>query len=472
MTNDGNSVKMHDGIPLDVAGGVEAHGIDHIPANERYGRARQLIGVWATSQANYVVLVMGGVLVAMGLSFWQALAVIVIGNLFSVLTGFISATGPVSGTPSQIIQRALFGPKGNLVSQVFTGWMVNCIFLALNWIGAAFIIFAVMERFGIATDNFVKGAVISVLAAITLVISVYGYNFITKAYKYISWSFLAVFGVATFFLFTTVKGDVNAVPPLEGPDFWIVAFAGVSLLACTPISYTNGADFSRYLPAKTPIRNIVGSVTLGYMLPSVLLSALGAYVTAALQADDPQTVIEGVLPAWFSPLFTIAVVIGTVANNAMTAYSSGLVLQTIGIRLRRSITVIADGIFGVIVTLLAVLVWDFIDAMNTLLQLIVVTVAPLISLYLADMWLRRNKYDGPALEAATKGGKYWYTNGYNVAGIIAFLAGFTAAVLTVYTDFYQGPILGLLGGLDISFEVGILLPAFIYIALMRNKLTI
>ena len=310
------------------------------------------------------------------------------------------------------------------------------------------------------------------LAAITLVISVYGYNFITKAYKYISWSFLAVFGVATFFLFTTVKGDVNAVPPLEGPDFWIVAFAGVSLLACTPISYTNGADFSRYLPAKTPIRNIVGSVTLGYMLPSVLLSALGAYVTAALQADDPQTVIEGVLPAWFSPLFTIAVVIGTVANNAMTAYSSGLVLQTIGIRLRRSITVIADGIFGVIVTLLAVLVWDFIDAMNTLLQLIVVTVAPLISLYLADMWLRRNKYDGPALEAATKGGKYWYTNGYNVAGIIAFLAGFTAAVLTVYTDFYQGPILGLLGGLDISFEVGILLPAFIYIALMRNKLTI
>jgi purine-cytosine permease-like protein len=472
MTNDGNSVKMHDGIPLDVAVGVEAHGIDYIPAHERYGRARQLIGVWATSQANYVVLVMGGVLVSMGLNFWQALAVIIIGNLFSVLTGFISATGPVSGTPSQIIQRALFGPKGNLVSQVFTGWMVNCIFLALNWIGAAFIIFAVMERWGIATDNMIKAIVISVLAAITLVISVYGYNFITRAYKYISWSFLAVFGVATYFLLTAVKGDVNAVPPLEGPDFWIVAFAGVSLLACTPISYTNGADFSRYLPAKTPIRNIVGSVTLGYMVPSVLLSALGAYVTAAVQAKDPQTVIEGLLPAWFSPLFTIAVVIGTVANNAMTAYSSGLVLQTIGVKLRRSITVIADGIFGVILTLTAVLVWDFIDAMNTLLQFIVVTVAPLISLYLADMWLRRNRYDGPALEAAAKDGKYWYTNGYNIAGIIAFLVGFTAAMLTVYTEIYEGPILGMLGGLDISFELGIILPAVIYILAKRNKLTV
>jgi purine-cytosine permease-like protein len=472
MSNDGISVKTHDGIPLDVAAGVEAHGIDHIPDNERYGRARQLIGVWATSQANYIVLVMGGVLVSMGLNFWQALAVIVIGNLFSVLTGFISATGPVSGTPSQIIQRALFGPKGNLFSQVFTGWMVNCIFLALNWIGAAFIIFAVMERWGIAPDNLIKGIVISVLAAITLVISVYGYNFITRAYKYISWSFLAVFGVATYFLLTSVKGDVNAVPPLEGPDFWIVAFAGVSLLACTPISYTNGADFSRYLPAKTPTRNIVGSVTLGYMVPSVLLSALGAYVTAAVQAEDPQTVIEGLLPAWFSPLFTVAVVIGTVANNAMTAYSSGLVLQTIGVKLRRSITVIADGIFGVIITLTAVLVWDFIDAMNTLLQFIVVTVAPLISLYLADMWLRHNRYDGPALEAAARNGKYWYTNGYNIAGIVAFLVGFTAAMLTVYTEIYEGPILGMLGGLDISFELGIILPAVIYILTKRNKLTV
>ena len=464
--------KTHDGIPLDTTGGIEAHGIDHIPANERYGRARQLIGVWATSQANYLVLVMGGVLVSMGMNFWQALAVTVIGNLFAIMTGFISATGPASGTPSQVIQKALFGPKGNLFSQVFTGWIVNVIFLALNWTGAAYIIFAVLDRWGIRTDDLIKAVVISVLAAITLIISVYGYNFITKAYKYISWSFLVIFGLATVFLLTAVKGDVNAVPPLTGPDFWIMAFAGVSLMACTPISYTNGADFSRYLPANTPIRNIVGSVAVGYMVPSIALSALGAYVTAALQAEDPQTAIEGLLPAWFSPLFTIAVVIGTVANNAMTAYSSGLVLQTVGIKLRRSITVIADGIFGVIITLLAVVVWDFIDAMNTLMQLIVVTVAPLMSLYLADMWLRRNKYDGRALEFATPTSQYWYTNGYNIAGIVAFLAGFGAALLSVYTTFYEGPILGLLGGIDISFEVGIIIPAIIYIAAKRNKLAI
>ena len=463
--------KTHDGIPQDVATGIEAHGIDYIPVHERYGRARQLIGVWATSQANYLVLAMGGVLVAMGLSFWQSVIVIVIGNLFAILTGFVSASGPVSGTPSQVIQRALFGVRGNLFNQVFTGWMVNVMFLAINWISAAFIIFDVLDRVGVTVDTLAKAIIISALAAVTLIISVYGYNFITRAYGVISWAFLVVFGVAAVLLVTLVKGDPTSAPAATGADLWVLGFAGVALLASTPISYTNGADFARYLPQHTPMRNIVGSVAVGYFVPSAALSILGAYVVAALQAEDPQKAIESVLPSWFSPLFTIAVVVGTIANNAMTAYSSGLVLQTLGIKLKRSITVIADGVFGVLITLLAVLVWqDFVKAVNNIMELIIVTVAPLISLYLADMWLRRNRYDGPALEAGRVGGQYWYQGGVNVAGFVAFFAGFGAALLTVWTDFYVGPINDALGGVDISLEVGITLPAIIYIALMGRKL--
>jgi purine-cytosine permease-like protein len=470
---DSTGAKTHDGIPQDAGLGIEAHGIDHIPTSERYGRPRQLIGVWATSQANYLVLAMGGVLVSMGLGFWQAVAVIVIGNLFAILTGFVSASGPASGTPSQIIQRSLFGVRGNLFNQVFTGWMVNVMFLAINWISAAFIIFDVLDRVGVKVDTLGKAVIISALAVVTLVISVYGYNFITKSYGIISWAFLVVFGVAAVLLITLVKGDPSAAPAASGHDIWVLGFAGVSLLASTPISYTNGADFARYLPQNTPMRNIVGSVAVGYFVPSVALSILGAYVVAAAKASDPQTAIESVLPGWFSPLFTVAVVVGTIANNAMTAYSSGLVLQTLGIKLKRSITVIADGVFGVFITLLAVLVWqDFVKAVNNIMELIVVTVAPLISLYLADMWLRRNKYDGRELEAGRIGGAFWFMGGVNVYGFIAFFAGFGAALLTVWTDFYVGPLNSVFNGVDISLEAGIILPAVIYIALMWNELRV
>jgi NCS1 family nucleobase:cation symporter-1 len=466
-----SKVKTHDGIPQDSVSGVEAHGIDHIPENERYGSARQLVGLWAAPQVNYLVLVMGGALVSMGLSFVQAIGVIIVGNLFSVLTGFISASGPASGTPSQIIQRALFGTRGNLVNQVFTGWIVNVMFLALNWTGAAVIIFAVLdETFALKLDDVAKGFVIAVLAALTLLISVYGYNFITRVYQLMTWIFLGVFAVATVFLLTAVHQSPARAPGLSGFDFWVVALAGVSMLGCTPISYTNAADFARYLPKATPVKRIVTAVSTGYLIPSVLISILGAYVTAALKAQDPQNAIQALLPVWFSPVFALVVVAGTIANNAMTAYSSGLVLQTIGVKLRRSVTVIADGIFGVIITILAVLVWDFVDAINTLLQLIVIIVAPLMSVYLADMWLRRNRYDGRDLELGHPNGKYWYSSGYNIAGITSFGVGLTACLLTVYTDFYVGPVNQLLGGLDISFEVGLLLPGLLYLALMNKKL--
>ena len=171
--------KTHDGIPLDnIGGGVEAHGIDHIPANERYGTPRQLFGVWATSQVNYIALLIGAVLISMGLSFWQSVGVIVVGNLFAVVTGYLSVSGPASGTPSQIIQRAIFGVRGNIANQVVTGWLINVFFLALNWAAAGYIVFASLEKWGVTVDNTIKTVVIVAIAAATLVISVYGYNVI------------------------------------------------------------------------------------------------------------------------------------------------------------------------------------------------------------------------------------------------------------------------------------------------------
>src|SRR5690348_13163175 len=73
-------------------GGIEAHGIDHIPDSERRGRPRELFSVWAAANVNYLSLVVGGALVLMGLSLWQAVAVIVVGNAFWALTGLLAVS--------------------------------------------------------------------------------------------------------------------------------------------------------------------------------------------------------------------------------------------------------------------------------------------------------------------------------------------------------------------------------------------
>ncbi|MDT7562363.1 MAG: nucleobase:cation symporter, family, partial [Pseudonocardiales bacterium] len=66
----------------DRAGQIETRGIDFVPDTERHGRARELFVVWAASNINYLYLVLGGTLVLLGLNAWQAMLVVVAGNLF------------------------------------------------------------------------------------------------------------------------------------------------------------------------------------------------------------------------------------------------------------------------------------------------------------------------------------------------------------------------------------------------------
>lgn len=161
--------------PADRAGRMELHGIEYIPDTERHGRARELFAVWATPNVSYLALVVGGGLILMGLNLWQALAVIVVGNLFSIFTGIVAASGPTAGTPSEVITRAIFGIRGNRVNILVTSWFISVCYLALNWAAASYTAFSLAERFGIEVTTPVKIVVILVIAVVTLTISVYGH---------------------------------------------------------------------------------------------------------------------------------------------------------------------------------------------------------------------------------------------------------------------------------------------------------
>ncbi|MFB6713126.1 MULTISPECIES: hypothetical protein [unclassified Streptomyces] len=72
---------------------------------------------------------------------------------------------------------------------------------------------------------------------------------------------------------------------------------------------------------------------LGGFVPSVLLGIVGVLAGTAVDMTDPQTSPEDIVPGWFHPLLLLAVVLGSVANNTLTAYSSGLALQAVGVRI-------------------------------------------------------------------------------------------------------------------------------------------
>ncbi|WP_432128826.1 purine-cytosine permease family protein [Streptomyces sp. bgisy082] len=455
----------------DRPGRVEAHGIDRIPDEERRGHPRELFSVWAAANVNYLSLVIGGALILMGLTLWQALGVIVAGNLFWVLTGLLATSGPAAGAPSEVITRAVYGVLGNRVNNAVGGWLVSVCYFALNLAAAATAAFAFVEKTGIAVTVPVEVAVIVAIAALTLVISVYGHGLIVRLYLPITLALAAAFAVVAFAVLRHADLGYAPAARLSGGELWSLLLAGTTMIASGPLSYTTSADFSRYLPRTAPKRAIVGWTALGAFLPSVVVSSLGALAATAVDMTDPQTALQEILPGWFVPVFLLALVLGTVAINALTAYSAGLALQAVGLRVRRSVSVLLDGAVAVALTLYGVLVSDFLDTVSNALQVITVLVGPLMALYATDVLLRRCRYDGVALSDETPGSPFWYTAGVNRAGALALVAGVATASLCVDT-LYTGPVASALGGVDLSLPVGMGVSAALYALLMRGDRTL
>jgi NCS1 family nucleobase:cation symporter-1 len=456
------------GQDRDRAGRVEAHGIDVIPDGERHGRARDLFGVWAAPNVSYLGLVVGGALVLMGLSLVQALVVIVVGNLLWALVGLLAVSGPASGTPSEVIMRAMFGVRGNRANIAVTGWFVSVCYLAVSWAAAAAAAFTLAQEAGVSPDTALKVAIIVVIAALTLAISVYGHAAIVRLYLPLTFVLLAVFTIVGAFVLGHVHWDYRPATALHGTALWSAIAGGIALNASTPLSYNNSADFARYLPRRTPAASVAGWTALGAFLPSVVFTSLGALAATSLDMTDPQTALSGILPGWFRPLFLIAVILGAVANNAMTAYSSGLALLSVGVRIRRSRSVLLDGTIGVALTLYALLVSNFLATVSNLLQLMVALLGPSMAVYAVDILLRRNRYDGPSLADESRLSPFWYRGGVNWAGVAALVLGTGAALLCVDTTLFTGPIAHADGGIDLSLPVGIATAGAIYFAMMRS----
>ena len=86
---------------------VEHRGIEHIPQADRWGRPSGLFWMWAGAVWNVEFVVYGALaVVVFGLSFAQAVIVILVGNLFYVLTGLASLQGPQACTTTFAISRA------------------------------------------------------------------------------------------------------------------------------------------------------------------------------------------------------------------------------------------------------------------------------------------------------------------------------------------------------------------------------
>ncbi len=428
-----------------------------------------MFAVWAASNITYLYIVLGGTMILLGLDAWQSLGVVVAGNLFWALVGWLAISGPASGTPSEIVTRAMFGVRGNRVFNVVLGWGVGVAYEAINLSIGALAGFAVVDQWGGRADTAAKWIVVLATATITFTISVYGHATIVRLSGWFTWILLVAILVLAYYVLRRAHWgyQTSAAYAVHGAALWAVAAVGFTIIASAPLSWGTGADYARYLPAGASNRAVIGWTALGGFLPAVLLGGLGVLAGTVVDMTDPQTSLKALLPGWFYPIFLLLIVVGSITNNVLTAYSTGLALQAVGIPWRRSITVVFDAIVAVGITGYALFISNFLDTLNNTLELTVAFLGPALAIYGVDIALRRNRYDGIELHDESPSSRFWYWHGVNLAGTIAMIVSTGAALLCVNTDVYVGPVAGALDGADLSALVGPILAAISYAAMTR-----
>ncbi|HTX01162.1 MAG TPA: cytosine permease, partial [Acidimicrobiales bacterium] len=108
----------------DLAFHVEQHGIDFIPESERWARPRDVGYMWAGVSIQIEYFMYGAILMSFGFTFWQALSIVIIGNVSYLLLGVCSLQGPQAGTTVFAINRASFGPNGSRLIALFN-WLTQ-----------------------------------------------------------------------------------------------------------------------------------------------------------------------------------------------------------------------------------------------------------------------------------------------------------------------------------------------------------
>ncbi len=447
---------VREGTYGDRIGAVEPGGVEFIPAGDRHGTPLQLLWTWTSPNLEFATIFVGILGVGIfGLSFWQAVLALLIGNLLGSLShAVLSARGPGHGVPQMVLSRVGFGYWGNILPAGLNAITAGIGWFAVNSVSGAFALAALTGMPALL------GLVIVVLVQVA--VAFFGHNLVQAFEKYALVFLGIVFVLAAIVLLSKTHTTGLSGKPVPG-GFLITAGAAFGYAAgWNPYA----TDYTRYLPANVSAKMTGLWAGLGVFVSCMLLEIVGAASVAPLgiTSGNPTAAFTGQLPGWLADFTLLAIALGAVSANVLNIYSGAMSFLTLGIRLplalRRALVAV---VFGVIGFLLA---WsglhDAGQKYENFLLVIAYWIGPWLGVMLTDQYLRRGQRIDTLLYAK------WYQNW---AGPVAMaVAALVSILLFSNQTYYTGVIAKQVPGLgDITFLVGFVLSALLY-ALLRPVL--
>lgn len=440
--------------------GVEQRSIDFVPAAERHGSVRSLFTVWFGANMQVTAAVTGALGVVVGLPLPWALVAIVLGNLLgAIFMALHSAQGPKLGIPQMIQSRAQFGFYGAILPLLLVVLMYVGFFATSAVLGGS----ALAGWWGIG-----KAPATIIVSALCTVLAAYGYRLIHQYEKWISLIAAAGFLYLTYKLLTGHHvgrvwhgGHVSA-----GTFLLVLAIAATWQITYAPYV----ADYSRYLPQNTSVRAAFWWTYSGSVIGTVWMMGFGS-VCAAVAAKSFEggsvSFVTGLAdPHW---AFALIIVLGIVAVNVLNLYGMFMSATTTLTALRplrmngavRLAFILVAAVIGTVVALAAS--DHFLTNFENFILFLAYFLIPWTAINLADFYfVRKERYDIDAIfrPDGIYGAVNWRT-------LLAYGLGVLIEVPFVSSEFYTGPFVSHLGGADISWVLGLIVSAGVYVLLMR-----
>jgi NCS1 family nucleobase:cation symporter-1 len=442
-------------------GGVEVRSIDYVPLNERHGKLSDLGPLWFMSNAQIATLAVGLVSITTGGNLIWSLIAIVSGTLIGTFfMAFHSAQGPQLGLPQMIQSRPQFGYIGALLVWLFA-YVQYAGFNVFNTILGAQ-----------ALNTTVHGSQtlwIVVITALAFVIALVGYDLIHRFERYLTYSFLVVFGIFTVGALITLHfpagsfslGNFHVTPFLA--QFGVVAGYQISWAIYV-------SDYSRYLPPDVTVRKTFYWTYWGSALGAIWLMCLGTILAAAVKTGAAFDTIKAIDIAGdkvftgFGAIVLIFSVLGLVSVTALNMYGGSLTLisaidsfkkvrPTLGVRV---VTIAITAALSLIGALAAS--EDFLGNFENFLLLVLYLFIPWTAVNLVDYFIVRRGHYAIA-EIFNPTGMY---GRWGWRGIVAYLVGFGAMVPFFSTGLFTGFIAKAMNGADLSLFIGLPVAAILY----------
>jgi NCS1 family nucleobase:cation symporter-1 len=443
---------------------LELNTIRPIPLAERHGTARDLFTVWFGTNLMLLTIVTGALAVTVfALPFAWAVGGLALGNLVgAVFMALHSAQGPWLGVPQMVQTRGQFGSLGSLlvvsiVIVMYVGFLSSN--LVLGGEAIATIAPAIAETPGIV-----------LLAALSVIAAIYGYDMIhayTRLMSIVCGLALLVAGAWIVFVHG-LPADFLTRNAFNWPGF----LSAISAAALWQIAYAPYvSDYSRYMPRDTGARSAFWASYWGCTLGSFLPMVLG--VTVGLAAPHVSLVsgmarLTGPIAAPVLLIFCISMA----AASAMNLYCGALSTLTVGQTLipswapgPRSRTVIA--IVLCLFALLGALLGKaaFLHYYEGFILLLLYVLVPWTAINLVDYYLlRRGDYDVASF-FRQDGGIYGRVN---VPAVTCYVLGILVQLPFIASSLYTGAAARALGGVDLSWIVGLAVTAPVYFGVARS----